>query len=228
MLERVIYIRGFYWWTIFCEKQISWYYQNYKLTQLIDKPTRVTPSSVTLLRLVITNRLNHALSRSVVPQVIADHDLRNITIDITKAKRQPGMRIFRHLGRYSKGTLCDELVAESDNFNQIMNTDNVNSRVNIFNEIFINCLDKCVPVNNTEVTRPAASWHNDALRLAMKQIDDTRSKINRGRSITTLLRQYTKEKKATKYPLSASIKEYYAKKFNDSKGNSSPTWKLIK
>lgn len=143
--------------------------KNNKLTQLIDKPTRVTPSLATLLRLVITNRLNHALSRSVVLQVIADHDLRDITIDITKAKRQPGMRIFHYLGRYSKGTLCEVLLAESDNFNQIMNTADVNFRVNIFNETFISCLDKCALMNNIEVTRPAAPWYSDALPMKQRE-----------------------------------------------------------
>ncbi|MPC09078.1 hypothetical protein E2C01_001680 [Portunus trituberculatus] len=46
-----------------------------KLTQIIEKPTRKTPHSVTLLDLIITNKPE-------VPQVIADYDLVSVVIDI--------------------------------------------------------------------------------------------------------------------------------------------------
>ena len=202
--------------------------KNYKLTQLIERPTRVTPTSATLLDLVVTNKPDHVLAKSIVPLVIADHDLISITIDITKPQRQPEIRTLRHFGRYNKDSLCELLLSESDNFNQIMDTDDVNLQVNIFNEIFISCLDKCAPLVTREVTRPAAPWLSDELRLAMKQRDDTRSKLSRDRSNTTLQQQYTDEKKVVKSRIAASIKEYYANKFSDSKGNSSAIWNLIK
>ncbi len=48
---------------------------NNKLTQIIDKPTRITSTSATLLDLVIANNPGIVLNHVVVPQVIADHDL---------------------------------------------------------------------------------------------------------------------------------------------------------
>ncbi len=46
-----------------------------KLTQSINKPTRITPTSSTLLYLVITNVLTSIISCDVIPIEIADHDL---------------------------------------------------------------------------------------------------------------------------------------------------------
>ncbi len=48
------------------------------LSQMIDEPTRVTPTSATLFDLIFTDTPNLVLVKSVVPQVIAGHDLISI------------------------------------------------------------------------------------------------------------------------------------------------------
>ena len=96
------------------------------------------------------------------------------------------------------------------------------------NNVFIKCLDKSAPLETRKVSKAAAPWLNDDLRLIMKQRDDTRSKLSRDRSNTALNLQYVKEKKFVKSRIAVSKKEYYASKFNDSRGNSSAIWNLIK
>ncbi len=97
--------------------------RNNNLLQLIDEPTRVTPTSATLLDLVITNNPSLVLTKNVVPQVIADHDLISIVVSIRKPKRKPLTRTFRHLGGYSSDILYTLLMSESHTLNQIMETD---------------------------------------------------------------------------------------------------------
>ncbi len=70
--------------------------RNNKLTQIIDKPTRITSTSATLLDLIITNNPDIVLNHDVVPQVIADHDLISVQINVNKPKRQPIVRTFHH------------------------------------------------------------------------------------------------------------------------------------
>ncbi len=74
------------------------------LTKMINKSTKVTPASLTLLDLAITNKPDAKHACDVVVQEIADHDFISITIDVRKPKRQPVIRTFRHLGHYSKAT----------------------------------------------------------------------------------------------------------------------------
>ncbi len=52
-------------------------------TQMINKPTRVTPTSSTLLDLAITDKPD-AIHTCDVLQEIADHDLNNITVDVSQ------------------------------------------------------------------------------------------------------------------------------------------------
>ena len=117
-----------------------------KLTQVIDKPTRITPTSSTLLDLVITNKPDTIYSCDVVPQEVANHDLISIAVDICKPKRSPVIPTFQHLGDYTKKKFFFRLLQKTHNFNMILNTDDVNTQIDIFNANFINCLNECAPL----------------------------------------------------------------------------------
>ncbi len=108
--------------------------KNNKLSKLIDKPTRVTCTSATLLDMIITNRPNLVLTQSVVPQVISDHDLISIKANFRKPKRQPDSKTFRHLDKYEyyKDTLCELLLLEAHKLNQLMETDDFDLQINSF------------------------------------------------------------------------------------------------
>ncbi len=109
-----------------------------KLTQIIDKPKGVTPTSLTLLDLVITNKTENIYFCDV-QQETADNDLIGIPVKIRKPKRSPGViRIFRHLTDYTKENFCIRIFQKTHDFNMILNIDNVNTQVDIFNGNFIN------------------------------------------------------------------------------------------
>ncbi len=143
--------------------------KNNKLSQLIDEPARVTPTSATLPDLVVTYNPRLVLTKNDVPQVITDHDLIRIKVKISKPKCKPLTRTFHHIEGYSKDILCNLLVSESHTFNQIMETDDVDQRTHILNNIFIQCLDNCAPVATRQIKRPFALWFNDDLREAIKK-----------------------------------------------------------
>ena len=83
-----------------------------KLTQLIDKPTRITDHSSTLLDVIITNKPDLIINSSVTPSPIADHELISVSINIIKPKRKPQVRTFRCLKNYNQNTFCDLLLNE--------------------------------------------------------------------------------------------------------------------
>ncbi len=139
-----------------------------KLSQVIDKPTRVTSLSAALLNIVITNKCKTILHSDVVPCPIADHDLITATVNIRKPKRKPAMtKTTRQLANYSPLYLCNLLGNESNNLIQIFNTDDVNNEVRIFTDIFYRCLNDCAPMVSKVRRRPFASCFNDAIRTAI-------------------------------------------------------------
>ncbi len=62
-----------------------------------------------------------------MPQVIADHDIVSIAVDIRKSKRSPVVRTFLHLA--TKETFCFKSIQNTQNFNMILQTDDVTWQV---------------------------------------------------------------------------------------------------
>ena len=202
--------------------------KNNNLTQIINKPTRVTPTSSTLLDLTITNKPDAIHTCDVVLQEIDDHDLISITVDVSKPKRHPVIRTFRHLGQYSKEAFCLRLLQNTQAFNRILNTEDVNTQVDIFTNNFIGCLNDCAPFVTKEIKRPFAPWMNDPIREAMNQRDDTRKKLKCDRHNITLLEQYKREKKRVNSLIAEGKVKYYHNELRESRRNMSKTWKTIK
>ncbi len=165
-----------------------------KLVQLIEVPTRVTPTSSTLLDLVVTNNPGLVLSKTVVPVAAADHGLVSITLNIAKHKRHKTIRTFRQLALCDNNTFCNSIVSEQHNFNELLMTDDVNYQLKIFNDNFIKCLDRCAPVVTKEIKRPFSPWFTDEIRDAINRRDDVRIKLKGERANSTLWEQYRYEK----------------------------------
>ncbi len=105
-----------------------------KLHQIIDKPTRVTPQSATLLDVIVTNTRDTVIHRDVVPNVNADHDLISSTTDIKKPKRVATTKTFRHMGAYRRDAFCNAVLSHASELNNIYRTDDIDTQVNNTND----------------------------------------------------------------------------------------------
>ena len=110
----------------------------------------------------------------------------------------------------------------------ILQTDNVNSQVEIFNRVFTRCLDGCAPIVEKKISRPFAPWINDDVKSAMNSRDDLQRLLKADRHNTILQEQYKDSKKNVKSMIKSRKKEHYRQKIMDCKGNSSGTWKVIR
>ena len=201
---------------------------NNKLTQLIDKPTRTTSDSATLIDIIVTNKPELALCHDVVPCPVSDHDLVTVTLDISKPKRQSAVKTFRQLRNYSPHILCNLLAEEAHTLNTIFTTDNVDDQVNKFNQIFYCCLDKCAPLTTKEVKRPFAPWITDDLRTLIQQRNCALRTFKRDRDNADLEANYRNLKRQVKAAFHHAKSDYYSKALDNSKGNGRETWKILR
>ncbi len=109
-----------------------------------------------------------------------------------------------------------------------MDTDDVNTQVIIFTEIFIKCLDDCAPIVTKSITRPFAPWMDDGIREAKILRNNIRIELKSARHNVILQEQYKQARKRVKTLITAGKAEYYHKQVKETKGNSSKTWKIIK
>ena len=85
----------------FKNNKLSKILKSLNLIQIIDKPTRITNTSSTLIDVIITNRGDLVLNSDVLPSPIADHELISLNVDIKKPKRKKETKTFRCLSQYS-------------------------------------------------------------------------------------------------------------------------------
>ena len=132
--------------------------KNLNLWQVIEKPTRITQHSSTLLDLIITNNINMIVQSDVTPSPIADHEMVSTLINIRKPKKEVEVRTYRCRKNYSPNIFCNLLLNEITTLNAILATDDINEQVDIFTVTFNSCLDECSPVITKELSRPFAPW----------------------------------------------------------------------
>ena len=134
------------------------------VSQIIDKPTRITENSATLLDVIITNNPHIVVSSEVIPCPIADHELVSVTLNLSKPKRLPETKTFRCLKNYSPDMLCDLILGKHSILNSILDTDNIDEQVNTFTEVFNECVDTCAPIVTRVVRRPPVPWITDEIK----------------------------------------------------------------
>lgn len=182
-----------------------------KLHQIID--TRVTPQSATLLDIIVTNKHDAIIHKDIIPNTIADRDLITATVKITKPKRKPGMRTFRHLGAHSKDLSCDGLIGAAPALKEISSTDNVDIQVHSLTSVLSNCLEQCAPFVTKEINEPFDSWINDEIRSAMSTRNTLQARLRQNRNNAELLEQYKHQRNRVKSLLRYAEQSYCREKY---------------
>ena len=201
---------------------------NAKLSLMINKPTRITEHSATLIDPMLTNKPNSIIYADVIPGPIADHELITINIDIGKPKRKPQIKTFRYLKNYNQNSLCNSILDEAYTLNNILYTDSVDKQVDIFTNVFIKCLDTCAPVVTKEIGRPSAPWINEEIKVNMKVRDNLQKVLKSDRYNVVLQRQYKEQKKSVKLMIQTGKNFFYREKLDNCKHDIAETWKVIK
>ncbi len=88
-------------------------------------------------------------------------------VDVSKPKKQQVVKTFRLLSNYMKDNFCSFIVNESHKLNEITLTDDVNAQMDIFNHIFVKCLDVHAPLVTKKIKRPLPPWMNANLSQAI-------------------------------------------------------------
>ena len=199
-----------------------------KLCQIIEKPTRITDVSKTLIDVLITNRKDMIVQNDVVPCPIADHELISACINIKKPKRKPETKTYRCLENYTPNTLCSLILEHTSSLNEILNTDNIDIQVPIITKVMNDCIEKCAPVVTKQINRPPAPWIDQNIKDAMKERDYIKKRLKSDRYNVTLQTEHKERKNAIKSSLHRAKSKYFQDEFVKCGRNSTKKWKVAK
>ena len=199
-----------------------------KLDQLITKPTRITPTSKSLLDIVATNNVNRIINASVEPCPVADHELISMTINVRKEKRKIVYKTNRNFRNYSNHLFCEDLSRKNLELNSILRTDDVDAQVNVITTTLTNSINYLAPVETRKITRPPAPWINQDLKVAMSERDILRDLVKMNECDNNLRTIYTNKKKIVKSDIYKCKAQYYQLEYQNCRNDIKKSWKLTK
>ena len=133
--------------------------ESLNLHQHVERPTRITSKSKTMIDHIISNKPNCITYCNVLPcPTISDHDEPFVCINIRTTRFQPRFKFIRHEKKFDKEAFIRDFSALP--FNLVYSTDDPDGKLEIFSSLFKSCLDEHAPVRRTKITRPPAPWLN--------------------------------------------------------------------
>ncbi|CAB4034843.1 Hypothetical predicted protein, partial [Paramuricea clavata] len=116
------------------------------LNQLIKSPTKITESSQTLVDVIFVSSPRLVVNSGVIETCISDHFPVYVSLKLKTDKSPPNYITTRSYNKYDPDLFAIDLASNRERLVSIFRMDNVDEKLTIFNEIFLNTLDKHAPV----------------------------------------------------------------------------------
>ena len=157
----------------------SYVTEPFAFTQVIDKPTRITAQSSTLIDLMLTSNPENVKVHGVVDTPgISDHCLIFMAYSIKKPKFKPKMVTRRDFRNFNSDNFKLDMSEAPWGNIRAVDEDDIDNKVTIFENIHREIIDKHAPLRTFRVTRPATPWLTEEIKALMDQRDLYKNKFN--------------------------------------------------
>ncbi|KAJ8025074.1 hypothetical protein HOLleu_35175 [Holothuria leucospilota] len=198
----------------------------YSFYPLIDKPTRVTTSTSSLIDNIFTNVANHILKSGVLVTDISDHYpifcVIQSKIHTLSRKNVYKNNTCRKNINYFKSELSNV------DWSFIMNDENVDSAYSNFSKVLLMTFNKCCPYTQVhqKIKYEESPWITFGI---LKSIRHTNKLYSRYIQSPTLIRKikYTKYKNVLTAIINLAKKLYFSNLIEDHKSDPTHLWKVI-
>ena len=126
------------------------------LEQVINKPTRITDTSSTLIDHIYINNPSLYHHRGVIDPNLSDHCMTFITRKYQSPSKEKQTVFIRNYRNFDASLFEEDL--EQVNWNSVTNCSDVNEAVSCFNFEFLTVLNKHLPWKKLRVRKSNASW----------------------------------------------------------------------
>ena len=151
-----------------------------QLTQLVNKPTRITDKSETLIDLIlVTAPHNVKVSNVVDIPGISDHCLIYMAYAISRKKYKPQFITRRDFRNFSEEDFCNDMEKAPWGNIYAPHEDEIDQQVSILENIYTDIIERHAPMRRVKVRNPTPTpWITDEIIEAMDQRDKYKSKYN--------------------------------------------------
>ncbi len=198
--------------------------ESVNLTQLIKEPTRVTENSTSLIDVIMTSNVNLVENHGVVSSHISDHYLTYVLVKLKMPKPSVSYICTRSYKNYESDRLLADL--QQVPWYEISLVDDVNEMLALFNERFLDVLEKHAPVKIVKIKNRRCPFVNTEIRKLMKHRDGILT-VARCTRLHSEWEKYRELRNIVKSKLRKAEREYVRMELDRSKKISSK-WKIIR
>ena len=203
------------------QKHIKRIYKTYGFKQFIDKPTRTTIESKTLIDHISSNRPECVSRSGVIPCCISDHDTVFLirSMRIPKLKKEPKIMTVRKCKNFADLSKIQ--------FDEIKNiTDDPNEMWTIWKTWFLDVLNRHAPISDITIKGNNLPYITMEVRQMIRQRDYLRKKANKTGS-NILQQAFQQIRNKMTYTVRKLRTEYYSKTLKKNEGDLKKTWKIF-
>ena len=199
----------------------------YNFKQLIDKATRVTETTSTLLDHIYTNNKDIVSQSGVIETGISDHFMVYCTRKITKGQIGKHNSVkLRSMKNYCKEIFIEKL--QGIQWSVVLESRNVNEAWESFKSIFTQTVDDVAPEKEIRVKSRSEPFINNEILELIYERDNMLLKANLDKNNRDLRVEYNKlRNKVTKSIRKARV-DYFCNKIEENKNNPKQLWKQFK
>jgi len=196
----------------------------FNMKQLVNRPTRVTPTSSTIIDHVYTNHPCNITDINVPVLSLSDHYPVCFTRKANaKTKLKQGSShhkiSYRALANFDETNFLEELKVQP--WSDIERHNDPDDGLNLFIKLFSNVLNSHAPIKQKRVKRiQQPDWFNNNISFAIKQRDYAK-KVNNSQ-------QYKFWRQKVKSTVTKSKKNFYNETINENKRDPKKLWKNLK
>jgi len=117
--------------------------ESHNLICIVRSPTRIVPSSKSLIDVIVTNKANSELGVSVVDLGFSDHLTQVVKINTGKGNRRNKILLRRQLTNNNNNEEFKNLLSQ-ELWNEVFNHSDVNCSSKAFMDIFLFCFETTI------------------------------------------------------------------------------------
>ncbi len=195
------------------------------LVQLIKDPTRITPRTTSLLDVIMTSSYSNVKNSGVIDTGISDHCLIYCTIKLKINKPQCHYLNTRSYKNYDPVCFSAELLELP--FFEVYFTDDVNVKLDLFNQLFLNTLNKHAPIKHIKIRGKSHPFIDDEIKQLIKLRDRKLNIFKQSRHMEDW-KDYKQLRNSVKSSLRTAESNYVRNQIEKCKGNPRTMWKVIR
>ena len=204
----------------------------HNLVQLVDKPTRITPTSKTLIDVILTTNRNICVNTNVIHHSFSDHGLIE-TVITSKAKINPSVngsnvaKTFRSFKEFDIDVFNDDLSNVDWNIDE---SATVETAWKVFVNKFTKVCDIHAPIKTIRFKSKLCPWLDDRSDIfdTMHERDFHHKKAVNDCNDDDHWRKYKELRNKVNKMMKEAKRDYYTNKIDNSAGDTNNMWKTLK